>query len=153
MCPNCRAFITTDDKICPYCQVVVGPRAADRIPKDVVGGLIPHARQMGEVLFARLRDLAERHPIIGDVRGKGLLACLELVRDRANKTPLVPPNTDSPLPLQIRRKAWDEGIHVMARGSLIILSPPLIAQPEHIQEAVTKLDHVLTWIKSVTESA
>jgi rhomboid protease GluP len=44
MCPNCRAFITTDDKICPYCQVVVGPRAADRIPKDVVGGLIPHAR-------------------------------------------------------------------------------------------------------------
>jgi taurine--2-oxoglutarate transaminase len=117
------------------------------------GDLIPHAWQMGEQLFSRLSDLAERHPIIGDVRGKGLLVCLELVRDRANKTPLVPPNTDSPLPLQIRRKAWDEGIHVLARGSLIILSPPLIVQPEHIQEAVTKLDHVLTWIKSVTESA
>ncbi|MBV9399031.1 MAG: hypothetical protein JO062_13705, partial [Bryobacterales bacterium] len=45
MCPNCRAFITTDDKICPYCQVAVAPRAADRLsPKDMLGGLIPHAR-------------------------------------------------------------------------------------------------------------
>ena len=31
MCPNCRAFITTDDKICPYCQVEVGPKAAVRL--------------------------------------------------------------------------------------------------------------------------
>jgi taurine--2-oxoglutarate transaminase len=111
-------------------------------------GLIPHARHMGEVLFARLHELAERHPCVGDVRGKGLLACLELVRDRASKTPLVPPNTDSPLPMQIRRKAWDEGIHVMARGSLILLSPPLIVQPEHLEEAITKLDRVLSWVDS-----
>ena len=45
MCPNCRAFITTDDKICPYCEAAVGPRAIDkRSPPDVLGGLIPHAR-------------------------------------------------------------------------------------------------------------
>jgi rhomboid protease GluP len=30
MCPHCRAFITTDDKVCPYCQAEVGPRAVDR---------------------------------------------------------------------------------------------------------------------------
>jgi taurine--2-oxoglutarate transaminase len=114
-------------------------------------GLIPHARRMGELLFARLRQLAERHRMVGDVRGKGLLACLELVRDRASKAPLVPPNTDSPLPLQIRRRAWDEGIHVLARGSLIVLSPPLIVQPEHIDEATEKLDAVLSWVeRSVT---
>src|SRR5262249_16004005 len=64
--------------------------------------LIPHARHTGEILFAKLRELADRHACVGDVRGKGLLACLELVRDRASKTPLVPPNTDSPLPMQIR---------------------------------------------------
>jgi rhomboid protease GluP len=29
MCPNCRAFITTDDKVCPYCDVPVGPKAID----------------------------------------------------------------------------------------------------------------------------
>ena len=45
MCPHCRAFITTDDKVCPYCQEVVGPRAIDRrSPGEIMGGLIPHAR-------------------------------------------------------------------------------------------------------------
>jgi rhomboid protease GluP len=45
MCPNCRAFITADDKICPYCQASVGPRAIERrTPADALGGLIPHAR-------------------------------------------------------------------------------------------------------------
>jgi taurine--2-oxoglutarate transaminase len=110
--------------------------------------LIPHARQMGELLFARLRELAERHPCVGDVRGKGLLICLELVRDRATRAPLVPPNVDSPVPMQIRRRAWEEGIHLLARGSLLLLSPPLIVQPEHVEEAVQKLDRLLTWVES-----
>ena len=45
MCPNCRAFITSDDKICPYCQAQVGERVMDRrSPSDVMGGLIPHDR-------------------------------------------------------------------------------------------------------------
>jgi len=45
MCPNCRAFITTSDRVCPYCQVTVGPRAADiRNPGQILGGLIPQAR-------------------------------------------------------------------------------------------------------------
>jgi rhomboid protease GluP len=45
MCPNCRAFITTDDKVCPYCGLQQGPRAIDqRAPADILGGLIPHAR-------------------------------------------------------------------------------------------------------------
>jgi taurine--2-oxoglutarate transaminase len=109
--------------------------------------LIPHARQMGDLLFQRLQALAERHRCVGDVRGKGLLACLELVRDRATKTPLIPPNTDSLLPLQVRRKAWAEGIHVMVRGSLLLLAPPLIVQPEHIEEAMLHLDKVLTWLE------
>jgi taurine--2-oxoglutarate transaminase len=111
--------------------------------------LIPHARRMGEVLFGRVRELARSHPRVGDVRGKGLLACLELVRERATHAPLVPPNTDSPLPMQIRRWAWEEGIHLLARGSLILLAPPLIVQPEHIDEAVAKLDRVLTRVDAV----
>jgi 4-aminobutyrate aminotransferase-like enzyme len=101
------------------------------------------------VLFARLRELAGRHRRVGDVRGKGLLACLELVRERGSQAPLVPPNTDSLVPLQIRRRAWEEGIHLLARGSLILLAPPLIVQPEHIDEAVEKLDRVLGWVDAV----
>jgi rhomboid protease GluP len=45
MCPNCRAFITNKDRVCPYCKEPVGPRAVDRRnPADLLGGLVSHAR-------------------------------------------------------------------------------------------------------------
>lgn len=45
MCPNCRAFVTTSDRVCPYCEMQLGPRAIERRdPGEVLGGLIPHAR-------------------------------------------------------------------------------------------------------------
>lgn len=45
MCQNCRAFITTDDKVCPYCDAKVAPRAAERLQRSsILGGLIPQAR-------------------------------------------------------------------------------------------------------------
>jgi rhomboid protease GluP len=45
MCPHCRAFITSSDRVCPYCNEKVGPRAIDRRnPGAILGGLIPHAR-------------------------------------------------------------------------------------------------------------
>lgn len=44
MCPNCRAFITTSDRVCPYCGQKVGPRAIEvRQPRQILGGLIPQA--------------------------------------------------------------------------------------------------------------
>ena len=45
MCPHCRAFITTSDRVCPYCGERVGQRAVDqREPGAILGGFIPHAR-------------------------------------------------------------------------------------------------------------
>jgi rhomboid protease GluP len=45
MCPNCRAFVTSSDRVCPYCQAHLGPRAIDRRnPGEILGGLIPQAR-------------------------------------------------------------------------------------------------------------
>jgi rhomboid protease GluP len=44
MCPNCRAFITTDDRVCPYCDFKLGPTAAARQKDtDPIAGFIPHA--------------------------------------------------------------------------------------------------------------
>jgi rhomboid protease GluP len=52
MCPNCRAFVTTNDKTCPYCDFKIGPRAIDRrSPADLLGGLIPHARFTTSVIL------------------------------------------------------------------------------------------------------
>jgi rhomboid protease GluP len=44
MCPHCRAFITTRDKVCPYCNERVAPRTVERDAAAMVGGFIPHAR-------------------------------------------------------------------------------------------------------------
>jgi rhomboid protease GluP len=45
MCPHCRAFITSKDRVCPYCNERVGPRAVDaRDPSGLIAGLIPQAR-------------------------------------------------------------------------------------------------------------
>jgi rhomboid protease GluP len=43
MCPHCRAFITTSDKVCPYCNEPVAPRQVERSAGPIMGGLIPHA--------------------------------------------------------------------------------------------------------------
>ena len=44
MCPNCRAFITTDDRVCPYCEFKLGPTAAARSrATEPIAGIIPHA--------------------------------------------------------------------------------------------------------------
>jgi rhomboid protease GluP len=44
MCPNCRAFITVNDKVCPYCDIQLGaPIIQKRSPQAALGGLIPHA--------------------------------------------------------------------------------------------------------------
>ncbi len=52
MCPQCRAFITTADRVCPYCDTRVGERAVDRrSPTDLIGGFIPHARFTTTILL------------------------------------------------------------------------------------------------------
>ncbi|MER5443181.1 aspartate aminotransferase family protein [Streptomyces sp. NPDC002790] len=56
-------------------------------------GIVEHAARLGsEVVEPALRELAERHPSVGEVRGVGMFWALELVRDRATREPLVPYN-------------------------------------------------------------
>ncbi len=52
-------------------------------------GLVEHAARVGDHLIGRLRDVAGRHAIVGDVRGKGLMIGLELVGDRRTKEPAI----------------------------------------------------------------
>ena len=51
-------------------------------------GLVENAERVGALMLRRLREMQDRYPFIGDVRGKGLLIGVELVRDRTTKEPL-----------------------------------------------------------------
>jgi len=77
MCPNCRAFITTNDKVCPYCDFKQGPRAIERrAPADVLGGLIPHARFTTVVILlinTGLYAAMAIHSMQSNVRGAGIM--------------------------------------------------------------------------------
>src|SRR5206468_8744567 len=50
-------------------------------------GLLEHARELGTYAMGRLADLKHRHPLIGDVRGMGLLIGVELVKDHVSREP------------------------------------------------------------------
>lgn len=74
------------------CASIVGAIGAMRDE-----GIIEHARALGEDLIGpRLRDMAERHPSVGEVRGLGVFWAVELVRDRQTREPLVPFNAAGP---------------------------------------------------------
>jgi rhomboid protease GluP len=51
MCPHCRAFITTSDRVCPYCNEKVGPRAIDRRSPSPILGFIPHAQFVTAIIL------------------------------------------------------------------------------------------------------
>ena len=51
MCPNCRAFITTSDRVCPYCNVQLGPRAVDLRPSEFAASFIPQANLTSVIIL------------------------------------------------------------------------------------------------------
>ncbi len=107
-------------------------------------GLIPRVRRMGEALQAALVERLGQHPHVGDIRGRGLFRGIELVADRASKTPFDP---DHGLAARIKRAAFEAGLicYPMAgtrdgrHGDHVLLAPPFIITEDQIDEVVTKL--------------
>jgi taurine--2-oxoglutarate transaminase len=107
-------------------------------------GLIERSRRLGAGLARELSRLAERHRVIGDVRGgHGLFAVLELVADRDTRQPLAPwPQTPPPL-AALLQAALDEGVSFGARGNLILVAPPLVVDEHDLADALALLDRLL----------
>ena len=110
--------------------------------------LVRNAEVMGTALRQRLNGLMARHPIIGDVRGQGLLLAFELMADPVTKAPL-------PRALNAHQRlvdiAYEMGLIIYSRrtrdgveGDHIMVCPPLIVTEAHLDEITDTLDTALT---------
>ncbi|ERI14475.1 hypothetical protein O206_21525 [Ochrobactrum sp. EGD-AQ16] len=93
------------------------------------GGLLENGRKAGQRLMTGLHALAD-HPLVGDVRGRGMLAAIELVTDKEKKTPL--PAAADPA-RRIFDRAWDNGLVIRAFANGVLgYAPPLCCADEDI---------------------
>lgn len=104
------------------------------------GGLLDNGRRMGERLQAGLQSLTD-HPLVGDVRGRGMLAAVELVIDKTAKTPLPAAALPS---TRIFDRAWNAGLIVRAFAwGVIGYAPPLCCTEAEIDAIVERTRTVL----------
>jgi adenosylmethionine-8-amino-7-oxononanoate aminotransferase len=93
--------------------------------------LVENAEKMGARLLAGLETAVKGRRIVGEVRGRGLMACVELVAPNAAGRPL-----DGTQVARLDRLAWDRGAIVYARGSVIRLAPPLCITSSEVDQLV-----------------
>ena len=106
--------------------------------------LIARSRGLGGEMFARLKAMQAKHAAIGDVRGgHGLFAVVELVRDRATRTPLAPWDWMHSLVRELLGQAMEAGVSFGARGNLLLLAPPLVIEERELADALDLLDRLL----------
>jgi 4-aminobutyrate aminotransferase len=104
--------------------------------------LIERAGRIGEQLSSGLRGLSARHPMIGDVRGRGLAVGVDLVSDRASREP-VPVTTTA----KVIYRAYQLGavfFYVGLRGNVLEFTPPLTLSEAEVEEGVAIIDEAMT---------
>ncbi|GAA1166728.1 aspartate aminotransferase family protein [Ornithinimicrobium humiphilum] len=101
--------------------------------------VVENAAEVGErTLGPGLRDLAERHEVIGDVRGLGVFWALELVADRETREPLPADRVKA-----IHRACVERGVWPLMMGNRMHVVPPCVITSEEAGEALTLLDEAL----------
>jgi taurine--2-oxoglutarate transaminase len=110
-------------------------------------GIIEHARALGEdVIGPGLRELAERHPSVGDVRGLGVFWAVELVRDRATREPLVPFNAGgaAAAPMnELVAACKQRGLWPFTHFNRTHVVPPCVISEDELREGLAILDEAL----------
>ncbi|MFE7560449.1 aspartate aminotransferase family protein [Kitasatospora sp. NPDC057500] len=111
-------------------------------------GIVENARHIGEtVLGPGLRELAERHPSVGEVRGLGVFWALDLVRDRATREPLVPYNAagaaNAPM-AELAAACKQRGLWPFVNMNRFHVVPPCTVTEEEAKTGLAVLDEVLS---------
>lgn len=109
--------------------------------------ILEHVRRLGhEVVGPTLKRWIERHPSIGQVRGRGLFWAVELVRDRESREMLVPYNASGAAkePMnQVMAACRDLGLWPFSHFNRIHIAPPLIITQEELEDGLARMDQAL----------
>ena len=99
-------------------------------------GLVDYVREEAAPYFRKLLgQIADSHPIVGEIRGAGLIAGLQLVRDRATREAFP---TEADVAVKCREHALANGLVMRAIGQAMVLSPPLVIRRSEIDELAEK---------------
>jgi adenosylmethionine-8-amino-7-oxononanoate aminotransferase len=93
--------------------------------------LIENAEKMGARLCDGLQAAVGRSPLVGEVRGRGLMVCVDFVEPDGSGKPL-----DGKQVAELDRKAWERGAIVYARGTVLRLAPPLCISAAEVDQLV-----------------
>jgi adenosylmethionine-8-amino-7-oxononanoate aminotransferase len=104
-----------------------------------------NAGRVGAVMQKRLRRLEETCSFVGNVRGIGLMLGIEMVADKAKRTPM--PRT-SDIPARVAKEAYQRGLMVRISGPNLILSPPLVISQAEIDFLCDTLEAVFASVEA-----
>ncbi len=140
---------TFDDRVFPGGLTYSGhPLAAASIIASIdameAEGIVEHARHIGEdVIGPGLEDLAERHPLIGEVRGEGVFWAIELVADRATREPV-----DAGVIGRLKKELTSRGLMPFAADNRIHVVPPCVVTEGEVSQALAIYDEGLTSVEA-----
>ncbi|MCL7491562.1 aspartate aminotransferase family protein [Streptomyces sp. MCA2] len=131
-----RGFLFFTTHVADPLVAAVGNTVLDVLIDDK---LDERAHSLGAYLRHGLQDLADRHEVVGDIRGRGLLAGLELVVDRETK------QSSDELGARVTRRCFELGLHMNivqlpGMGGVFRIAPPLTATEDELSLALTILD-------------
>ncbi|MBM3472508.1 MAG: aspartate aminotransferase family protein [Armatimonadetes bacterium] len=105
-------------------------------------GLVERSAHLGDLLLKRMAEMMERHPLIGDVRGKGCLLGIELVRDRETKEPA---DAEGHL---VYQKAFAKGLAWIPAGNVLRMSPPIIMDDDVALKAMDIIEESIAEVEA-----
>jgi 4-aminobutyrate aminotransferase-like enzyme len=108
--------------------------------------LVERSAKMGKYTHSRLKDMMEDHEVLGDVRGKGLMIGVEVVKDKTSKKPGLE-EAD-----RIVEEAFKRGLYMIQMGSMgtavLRVAPPLIINREQLDSCLEILDASISKVES-----
>jgi taurine--2-oxoglutarate transaminase len=109
--------------------------------------LIENAAAMGAYIEQQVALMQQQHPSIGDFRNTGLLGCLELVKDRATKTPMARFNAGPEVMTvmnKVAAKLKQLGMYAFVRWNYVFIAPPLCITKEQIDEGLAMISEAVS---------